>query len=197
MRLNLGCGNNHRDDFINVDKYPPADVVFDLEEMEYVTQKCSLSYEYNEAWVPWPWQDSCVDEVIFNHSLEHMGESTDAFFHIMTELYRVCAPDAKITITVPHPRHDDFINDPTHVRIITPMVLDLFSKSKNEAWARNKIPNTALGMHLDVDFEIESDGCTAILDERFKGFPSHALEKSLLCDNNVIKQYTIVMRAIK
>jgi hypothetical protein len=49
----------------------------------------------------------------------------------MREIYRVCRHDAVVHVVVPHPRHDDFINDPTHVRPITPEVLSLFDRSTN------------------------------------------------------------------
>ncbi len=50
-------------------------------------------------------------------------------------MYRVCRDGAVISISVPHPRHDDFINDPTHVRVVTPELLNLFNKKLNKQWA--------------------------------------------------------------
>ena len=43
-----------------------------------------------------------------------------------------------IKIIVPHPRHDDFISDPTHVRPITILGLQLFDKDLNIKWEKNK-----------------------------------------------------------
>ncbi|MBF0395018.1 MAG: hypothetical protein HQL38_20270, partial [Alphaproteobacteria bacterium] len=40
----------------------------------------------------------------------------NAFRAVMRELYRICRDGASITVTVPHPRHDNFIGDPTHVK---------------------------------------------------------------------------------
>ena len=114
MKLNMGCGQNKIDGYLNIDKHIECkpDLQFDLEKF------------------PWPFKNSEVNEVLFNHSLEHIGADTDVFLNIMKELYRVCNADAKIQINVPHPRHDNFINDPTHVRIITPETFALFSKKK-------------------------------------------------------------------
>jgi predicted SAM-dependent methyltransferase len=104
MNLNMGCGYNKRAGYVNVDVSPTCapDVVCDLEL------------------VPWPWRNDEADEVLFNHSLEHLGQTSKAFLEIIKELYRICKHNARIEINVPHPRRDDFINDPTHVRIITP-----------------------------------------------------------------------------
>jgi predicted SAM-dependent methyltransferase len=55
-----------------------------------------------------------------NHVLEHLGRDTEIYFGIIKEIYRVIIPDGKVIIVAPHPRHDDFINDPTHIRMITP-----------------------------------------------------------------------------
>ena len=177
LKLNLGCGQHHKEGYINVDKYPPADVVIDLEE------------------IIWPWDDSSVDEVVMHHSLEHMGATVDGFMHIIKELYRVCTAGAIIKITVPHPRHDDFINDPTHVRIVTPMIFELFSKKNNELWAKMGTPNTPMGMQLNVDFEIVK--CEAALDERCRGLPEAALKEKMEHSNNVLKQYEIWLRVVK
>jgi hypothetical protein len=72
----------------------------------------------------------------------------------MQELYRICAPDAVVSIEVPHPRCDNFMNDPTHVRPITPQILELFSKRKNQEWRALGLPNTPLATYIDVDFEM-------------------------------------------
>jgi predicted SAM-dependent methyltransferase len=104
MKLNMGCGQHKLPDYINVDTASECspDVLFDLEQH------------------PWPWESDSVDAVLFNHSLEHLGAEVGAFKTIMRELYRICRDGATVQINVPHPRHDDFIADPTHVRAITP-----------------------------------------------------------------------------
>lgn len=138
MKLNLGCGHNRLDGFVNVDASPECepDQVVDLETF------------------PWPWPDSSVDLAVFNHSLEHMGAETKVFLGLMKELYRVCAPDARVQIAAPHPRSDNFIGDPTHVRIISPQVLDLFDKAKNDEWRAQGAANSPLAHYTGVDFQI-------------------------------------------
>jgi len=186
MKLNLGSGTHHRDGYINVDKYPPADIVLDLE--------CHNA-DYGRGFNIWPWDTSSVDEVCFHHSLEHMGQTTEAFFHIMKELYRVCKSEAKVYITVPHPRHDDFIHDPTHVRVITPQMMMLFDKAQNEQWAKDGTPNTPLGLQLGVNFVIIRS--EAFVEPAYRGYPVDALEKAILNYNNIIKQTSTLLKVVK
>jgi hypothetical protein len=74
------------------------------------------------------------------------------FLAIMAELYRVCAPGAVVEIHAPHPRHDNFIGDPTHVRIISPQVMSLFDRELNDRWQAGGEANTPLAHYLGVDF---------------------------------------------
>ena len=57
---------------------------------------------------------------------------------------------ARIVIAVPHPRHDDFLNDPTHVRPITYEGLKLFYQHWNERCIAQGWANSLLGMQLNV-----------------------------------------------
>lgn len=140
LKLNLGCGQNRKPGYVNVDKFATfaPDVVWDLEVF------------------PWPFGESEVEEILLFHCLEHMGAETDVFLGIMKEMYRVCAHDARIHIAVPHPRSDGFAGDPTHVRPVTPLILSLFSKRNCLEWGRLGWPNTPLALYLDVDFELLS-----------------------------------------
>lgn len=185
MKLNLGCGFNKLVGYVNVDMYDSCapDIVANLEK------------------VPWPFDSNSVTEVIFNHSLEHIGHSTEVFLNMMKELYRVCAADAKIQINVPHPRHDNFLGDPTHVRVITPQMLTLFSKKLNRHWQEVGAANSPLGIYLDIDFEIEN--LVHILEERYmalleeKQITSQELDILSRERNNVVLEYRITLKAIK
>ena len=185
MKLNLGCGMNRRDGWLNVDSSPACnpDLVCDLET------------------TPWPWPDSSVDEMLFNHSLEHMGQATSVFLAIVKEIYRVGSDGARIAINAPHPRHDSFLFDPTHVRIVTPEILMMFDKRKNEEWARAGAANTPLGLYLNVDFELAA--ATMTLEEpylsEFRSGALNADEINRLARerNNVISECRMVLRVRK
>jgi hypothetical protein len=138
MKFNMGCGHNRREGYVNVDSAPEsaADEIWNLEQ------------------TPWPWPDSCAEEVLFIHSLEHMGRDTDVFLAIVKELYRICAPGAVVVIHAPDPRHDTFLDDPTHVRAITRNMLALFDRERNDAWRAQGLANTPLAHYTGVDFRI-------------------------------------------
>lgn len=179
LRLNLGCGARKLADWVNVDisDHSNPDLVWDLEQ------------------TPWPWQNDSVVEIELNHVLEHLGESSRNFLAIMRELYRVCASGAVIHIKVPHPRHDNFINDPTHVRAITPEMLCLFDKEWNRHWAELGAANTPLAVILDVDFFIEN--VSYLRDPHWQeqlaaGTRTEAeFQAAARCENNVIAETAI------
>ncbi|MDH5492762.1 MAG: hypothetical protein OEY14_12485 [Myxococcales bacterium] len=182
-RLNLGCGSRKLPGFLNVDASPECqpDAIVDLESL------------------PWPFEDGSAQEILLSHVLEHLGPTPSSFLGIMKELYRVCAPGALIRILVPHPRHDAFLIDPTHVRAILPETLQLFSKAKNREWRERGVANTPLALQLDVDFEI--DRVAYDLDEPWKGrlaraeLDRDALEEAIKSHANVVAQVEIVLRA--
>src|ERR1700761_761055 len=185
LKLNIGCGLNKQPGYLNLDKSGAAkpDQVMDAEAF------------------PWPFADGSVDEVLFNHSLEHMGADADVFLKLMQELYRVCRPGAVVQINVPHPRHDDFINDPTHVRAITPAMLALFSKRQCQAWAEQGGANSQFAVYLDVDFEVRR--VQPVLDPIYQ----QAMDAKMITDAqlrqlehsslNVIREYRITLETIK
>jgi len=185
LRLNLGCGQNPREGFLNVDKFPACnpDMVCDLEVF------------------PWPFEDNSAELIILHHVLEHLGETTDKFFAVMKELYRISAPDARIEVTVPHPRSHAFLNDPTHVRAISPAIMLLFSKDKNHEWRRLGWPNTALGLYLDIDFATEKAE-HRLLPKWQRKLDTGEMTHDQIIDaidnlNNVAEEIVIVLRAVK
>lgn len=187
MKLNLGCGQNPMPGWVNVDKRGAPDVLLDLETF------------------PWPWSDSTIEEVLLNHVLEHLGRDPEVFIGVMVELYRVCAPNAKINIAVPHPRHDNFLNDPTHVRAITPEVMTLFNKKLNEEWKAGGFANSPLALFYGVDFYIEH--VEFKIDNEWKnqairsGTPlgriNAAADLARRYNSNVVEEIQMILRVIK
>lgn len=185
MKLNLGCGLRKLDGYVNVDSDPfcEPDALVDLNA------------------VPWPWADDSALEVLLIHVLEHLGPTVEGYLSIIRELWRICAPDARVTVLVPHPRHNGFLNDPTHVRPVTAEGLAMFSQSRNRQWLAAGYANTPLGLSLGVDFAVED--VNHDLAEPWRSdfqtgkLSTDDLRQAELRYNNVIEQTTIILRAIK
>ena len=176
IKLNLGCGTKRLEGWINVDSMATfdPDVVWDLETF------------------PWPWDDNSVDEILLAHVLEHLGEQRDVYLRIIQELYRICRHGAIIRILVPHPRHDTYLWDPTHVRPITVEGMQMFDQAQNRAWVANRNANTPLGIYLGVDLRMRSH--QYVLDPLFSEkrqrneVSSEELQVLLKTHNNVCMQ---------
>ena len=137
LKLNIGCGFNKIDGYVNVDAFPACapDVLWDLE----VT--------------PWLFEDDAVDEIVAHHVLEHLGQATGTFFAIVKEIYRVVRHGGQVLIAVPHPLHNSFLTDPTHIRAFTPETFLMLSRARNLDWAARRVNVTMLALMLNVDFE--------------------------------------------
>ena len=185
MKLNLGSGSKILDNYTNVDKYDyyKPDIVHDLEIF------------------PYPFKDNSVDEILLSHVFEHIGQSQEIFLGIIKEFYRICRNNSMIKIIVPHPRHDDFIADPTHVRPITVQVLQLFDKDLNIQLEKNKAANTPLALIHGVNFKCKNVNYS--LDENYmkkykdKNINQQEIDEDVLRLNNVVKQIEIDWQVIK
>jgi SAM-dependent methyltransferase len=138
MKLNLGCGFDKREGFVNADGFEACnpDVLMDIET------------------APWPFEDNQFDYVLMKHVLEHVGATLEKFKQVMQELYRVTCAGGIVEIHVPHFRHDMFWSDPTHVRAFTTTTFEMMSRAKNDAWIASRSNYTMLSYLLDVDFEL-------------------------------------------
>lgn len=144
---------------------------------------------------PWPWKDNTVTEVLLHNVLEHLPDTIS----VMKELYRVCSNGALVHIAVPHPRHDDFISDPTHCSPITQRTMALFSKKQCEATKNDA--NNPLALVHKVDFEMVQD--VFVVEKRWmerveSGQITEAdLRDAVLTCNNVVKQIEMTLKVIK
>lgn len=98
-RLNVGCGRNIQEGFVNIDSsaLPGVDIVCDLEGVRNA---------------PIDLPDETVEFFMLSHVIEHIQDSLG----LMQELWRLATPAAVAIIRVPHGASDDAWEDPTHIR---------------------------------------------------------------------------------
>jgi hypothetical protein len=183
LRLNLGCGMDRLDGYVNVDRHGKYDVQHDLEVL------------------PWPWPDHSVSEILLKHVLEHLGRDPSVYLEIMKELYRVCHDGATIRIVVPHHRHEYFYNDPTHVRPVTAEGMGLFSQRLNREWIAAGFSHSPLAIQLGVDFELtevalKPSELWSRLHPQVPVDTAQLIQQSALY-NNLIQEVQMTLKAVK
>jgi len=82
-KLNLGCGNEYKIDYINVDIRDDVlvDLQWDLENF------------------PYPWTDNFIDEIFISHTIEHIPYQKQD--KMMREFFRILKSEGKLIIICP------------------------------------------------------------------------------------------------
>lgn len=103
-KLNIGCGNDIRTDYINIDiaDIPGVDIVCDI----------------NNAL---PFENNSFDFIICNDILEHVDLEK-----VLKEIHRVLVNDGIVQIRVPHFTSSNNYIDPTHKRIFSFRTFEFF-----------------------------------------------------------------------
>ena len=184
MKINFGCGSKHKEGWLNVDLYESVkpDQVFDIESF------------------PWCFEDNVAEKMLFSHVLEHVGQSSDVFLKIMSEIYRVAKHDCEIDVFVPHPRHDFYLIDPTHCRPILPETLEMFDRDKNIEWIERKSTKTPLGYFLGVNYHIIKNEYIFerhIIEMMQKNVPREEILNAISTQYNAIQEIKIKLKVDK
>lgn len=117
MKLNLGCGLDYREGWVNVDRRWPG-------LPEYIKMDMDVDLEG-----PWPWADGSAEEIVAYSVFEHV----ESVPHVMAEAHRVLQPGGKLRILGPADTCSNWSADPTHRRAFNRWTFDCFD------------PETALG----------------------------------------------------
>lgn len=135
MRLNLGCGSQAEDGWINVDwlEIPGVDVV------------------HNLLLFPYPFEDESANEIKAVDVLEHLPNYTPdnlaTGVEFVKECHRILKPGGTLIIQVPHADSPNTWTDLTHVRGYTERSMNYFDD------------RTDLGRHYgyysDVKFNVQ------------------------------------------
>ena len=104
-KLNVGCGSDIKPDFINLDSkgLPGVDIVHDIEQ------------------VPFPFNDEEFDYILCQDVLEHVE-----YISVLKELYRILKPGGVVEIRVPHFSSVNNFRDPTHKKMFSVFVFEMF-----------------------------------------------------------------------
>ncbi len=107
-RLNLGCGTDVRQGWVNLDvaDLPGVDVVHDLAEL------------------PLPFADEHFSEVLANDVLEHLD-----YIPVVRELHRVVASGGRLHVRSPHFTSAAVWVDPTHRTSFSIETFQFFARS--------------------------------------------------------------------
>lgn len=107
MKLQIGCGNDKRKGYINLDgsRAVKPDVVWNLEK------------------TPLPFKKNQFNEILANHVLEHVVN----FIPLVHELHRISKAGGEIIVRAPFYSSWGQFNDPTHVRFFTPWTFGYFN----------------------------------------------------------------------
>ena len=137
-RVNLGCGLKKIEGFVNVDSNP--------------TVKPDIEVDLNQF--PWPFADNEFDHIVAKDVLEHLGTAPDDFIKVIKEMYRITNNGGIWEVQSPHWRCDTALDDPTHKRLITMGMFNLFNKRMQIEKMQNEGTDSPLAFEHDVDIEI-------------------------------------------
>lgn len=158
--LDIGCGAHKQTGTLGIDRrrVPGVDVVCD--------------YEHGL-----PFREGSVTAAYSIHSIEHMRD----LITFMEELYRVCAPGAKVYVKTPYYASRKAFIDPTHVRFMTEESFGYFTS-----------PNY---YGLKTHFEVRS--ITYNMRKPFKFLPAYFQKRCRRYLWNVCEEMTVVLEAVK
>jgi len=104
-KLNLGCGRNIKNGWVNLDSVdiPGVDVIHDIEKL------------------PLPFDDEHFDEIRCDNILEHVE-----YIPVLKDLYRILKPGGCLKIRVPHFSSRNNYVDPTHKKRFSVSTFEFF-----------------------------------------------------------------------
>lgn len=104
-KLNIGCGANIRDGWVNLDcnDLPGVDVVHDIEK------------------IPLPFGDDEFDIIRCDNILEHIE-----YIEVLKDIHRILKPGGKLIVRVPHFTTRINYSDPTHKKLFSIDTFDFF-----------------------------------------------------------------------
>jgi len=134
MKLNLGCGNDKKKGYLNIDssKQVDPDKVWDLEK------------------TPLPFKDNSIEEINAEHVLEHIKN----FIPLIHDLWRISKKGALIKVKVPFYSSWGQFNDSTHVRFFSPFTFNNFCSENSYSHELENKKNMFFKRKVKINFGI-------------------------------------------
>lgn len=115
MKLNLGCGRDYREGWVNTD----------------ISRECKADLHFDLRTEVFPWEDGRADCIYISGVLEQIG-SNDEFMHVLNEIWRVLKHDGILEIIVPNAKFAIAHRDPMDIRKFTPDTFRYFIEGNQE-----------------------------------------------------------------
>jgi len=109
MKLNLGCGDDYKEGWINVD----------------ISDNVKSDVKHDLNVIPFPFRDRQFSYIEASHVLEHIDRKN--FVLVMKELHRILKPGGILHVICPM---NDIWNDPTHLNMISVKTFRYFEDDK-------------------------------------------------------------------
>lgn len=145
MKLDIGCGQRKKDEFIGIDKY---DFTSFYRKGEFICADVTETL---------PLDNKSVDEIFANQLIEHIPK--DKFIDFMNECYRILKVGKSFEIIFPPPINYegkpnlDFYTDPLHINYLMGGSFACFSKEFRKF--ENEEENMNYNSYgIKTDFEI-------------------------------------------
>jgi hypothetical protein len=133
-RLNLGCGLNKFENYVNVD----CSEIFKPDEVVDLNVR------------PWPWKDNEFQHIVAKNILEYVGKTDNDFVETIKEMYRISENGAVWEIQIPHWRCDTSV----YKNQIDYQKFEMFNKRKLFENIKQEYNKLLQAVEHDVDIEI-------------------------------------------
>lgn len=173
MKLNIGCGKDKKEGYINLDKEPGVgDVEFNLDDIDLFNTRL-------------PWDDNTFEEIYASHIIEHIRRPMP----LMQELWRVAKPNCTLIARVPYGSSDNAWEDPTHVR---PYFLQSFAYFSQCAYGKANYGYKGDWQMTDRRLVMAGNVSAADWQDNLDG-----LLEGVMNVRNIVEEFICTMTAVK